>query len=624
MEQEKEVVESSSENRASAKIEPSIAPVSQSTLPTATKFSFDAQEDVRAEKSGLAEAFSKDNDGVVSNSPLRGQVQKDDNKLGEPREVPSAMEITEKDSTSATSKLLLEQPPDDVKLKEEPSRNDKEDIQPLITEPKESTLSKPQETILEDDTSNATENADVSNKPAEDALNEESKNEDVGKSGIVSESVKTEEEKGEKMEVEERESMTTALEVSQVESDVAKQPEDTKEFKESTTEIAIKSNVSQNISKEDTTRSKDSQISEVSEGTSGIEDSETFKAKSVSSYDKPDAPREDEVEVPQGTSGSKNIGVILPKDTSEISKEHPDTQDLEMAKPICTLEGLEESLQKPAVEKTDSMLPEVKDLDSDKQIDTQDITEDLLKVTSVDASKVCPGEAEMQKVVVPMDTKETSKEQDEEMETPMDVKEPCDVSTSKADTVEKLTPAIPMDISQTHSEKEDSKKIVPMDTTESSEAIHESGAGKEALVDMSQISANSEKDKGAESKDTLESLSKDQASVTEPKESCKETPLVSDGSASNILDNDAQPSSLGNKSKSDKEESSTTNQCTPVPSIVKEKKPLTDEQKAAQRELIDVCIHGLEHCLLRFPQHHKSRYRLAYVYYVSPYHKVSF
>lgn len=51
--------------------------------------------------------------------------------------------------------------------------------------------------------------------------------------------------------------------------------------------------------------------------------------------------------------------------------------------------------------------------------------------------------------------------------------------------------------------------------------------------------------------------------------------------------------------------------------------PLTELEKQAHRDLIDVCIHGLEHCLLRFPQHHKSRYRLAYVNYVSPYHKVS-
>ena len=53
-----------------------------------------------------------------------------------------------------------------------------------------------------------------------------------------------------------------------------------------------------------------------------------------------------------------------------------------------------------------------------------------------------------------------------------------------------------------------------------------------------------------------------------------------------------------------------------------EKPPLTTEQKAKKKELMDQCIHALEYCLRRFPQHHKSRYRLAYVYYYSPEHKV--
>lgn len=51
------------------------------------------------------------------------------------------------------------------------------------------------------------------------------------------------------------------------------------------------------------------------------------------------------------------------------------------------------------------------------------------------------------------------------------------------------------------------------------------------------------------------------------------------------------------------------------------KAPLTEEQQAKKRELMDLCILALEYCLRRFPQHHKSRYRLAYVYYYSSEHK---
>lgn len=51
--------------------------------------------------------------------------------------------------------------------------------------------------------------------------------------------------------------------------------------------------------------------------------------------------------------------------------------------------------------------------------------------------------------------------------------------------------------------------------------------------------------------------------------------------------------------------------------------PLTAEQQAKKKELMDRCIHALEYCLRRFPQHHKSRYRLAYVYFYSPEHKVT-
>ena len=51
--------------------------------------------------------------------------------------------------------------------------------------------------------------------------------------------------------------------------------------------------------------------------------------------------------------------------------------------------------------------------------------------------------------------------------------------------------------------------------------------------------------------------------------------------------------------------------------------PLTAEQQAKKKELMDRCNLALEYCLRRFPQHHKSRYRLAYVYYYSPEHKVT-
>lgn len=51
--------------------------------------------------------------------------------------------------------------------------------------------------------------------------------------------------------------------------------------------------------------------------------------------------------------------------------------------------------------------------------------------------------------------------------------------------------------------------------------------------------------------------------------------------------------------------------------------PLTAEQQAKKKELMDRCIYALGYCLRRFPQHHKSRYRLAYVYYYSPEHKVT-
>ena len=54
----------------------------------------------------------------------------------------------------------------------------------------------------------------------------------------------------------------------------------------------------------------------------------------------------------------------------------------------------------------------------------------------------------------------------------------------------------------------------------------------------------------------------------------------------------------------------------------KEPTPLTSEQRKVKAGLLDCCIRALEYCLRRFPQHHKSRYRLAYIYFYSDTHKV--
>ena len=43
---------------------------------------------------------------------------------------------------------------------------------------------------------------------------------------------------------------------------------------------------------------------------------------------------------------------------------------------------------------------------------------------------------------------------------------------------------------------------------------------------------------------------------------------------------------------------------------------------ALHRNLIEKCMAALHLCLSRFPTHYKSLYRLAYVYFYSPYHKV--
>ena len=60
-----------------------------------------------------------------------------------------------------------------------------------------------------------------------------------------------------------------------------------------------------------------------------------------------------------------------------------------------------------------------------------------------------------------------------------------------------------------------------------------------------------------------------------------------------------------------------------VPLEKTERPPLTTEQQEKKKELMDRCIRAVEYCLRRFSQHHKSRYRLAYVYYYSPEHKVT-
>lgn len=40
------------------------------------------------------------------------------------------------------------------------------------------------------------------------------------------------------------------------------------------------------------------------------------------------------------------------------------------------------------------------------------------------------------------------------------------------------------------------------------------------------------------------------------------------------------------------------------------------------KDLLEMCFRGVELCLKRFPTHYKSHYRLAYIYFHSPYHRV--
>lgn len=55
--------------------------------------------------------------------------------------------------------------------------------------------------------------------------------------------------------------------------------------------------------------------------------------------------------------------------------------------------------------------------------------------------------------------------------------------------------------------------------------------------------------------------------------------------------------------------------------VEKETKPRL-EGTALRKDLIEKCMAALHLCLSRFPTHYKSTYRLAYVYFYSPYHKV--
>ena len=117
------------------------------------------------------------------------------------------------------------------------------------------------------------------------------------------------------------------------------------------------------------------------------------------------------------------------------------------------------------------------------------------------------------------------------------------------------------------------------------------------------------------------------------------TETEKNSAANENLENDAKPEKMDTDENADMVEAPkvvsptsdplTTSPNTAVDStqcgIAVEKKPapLTEEQQAKKKELMDRCNHALEYCLRRFPQNHKSRYRLAYVYYYSPEHKVT-
>ena len=140
------------------------------------------------------------------------------------------------------------------------------------------------------------------------------------------------------------------------------------------------------------------------------------------------------------------------------------------------------------------------------------------------------------------------------------------------------------------------------------------------------------------------SLGKDKAEEgTKPPADVEDTKLVTEKNsvASESLTNDANPEKMDTDEDVDMVEA--TKVVSPAPSndtvasslntaadstlggsVVEEKRaPLTVEQQAKKKELMDRCTLALEYCLRRFPQHHKSRYRLAFVYYYSPEHKVT-
>ena len=62
---------------------------------------------------------------------------------------------------------------------------------------------------------------------------------------------------------------------------------------------------------------------------------------------------------------------------------------------------------------------------------------------------------------------------------------------------------------------------------------------------------------------------------------------------------------------------------TPPAKPTTRKKPLNIEQRLRQGELIDCCLKALAYCLRRFPQHFKSQYRLAYIFFKSELNRVS-
>jgi hypothetical protein len=59
--------------------------------------------------------------------------------------------------------------------------------------------------------------------------------------------------------------------------------------------------------------------------------------------------------------------------------------------------------------------------------------------------------------------------------------------------------------------------------------------------------------------------------------------------------------------------------------VSEESLPLEEEEyRKWKKTLLDKCVEGLHLCLSRFPTHHKSLYRLAYLYFASDTHKVRY